>query len=90
MEIAYFKRPQVEHTYIYIKVVGGPGKTENGYQEVISFLNEEPIISIEHNDTSSLIGTWCTYEVGELITKDEYKEVYKLATEVDFMLWNKM
>lgn len=30
---------------------------------------------------SLLIGTWCTYEVGEPPTKEEYEKAYKIATE---------
>lgn len=61
MEIAYFKRRQCDNVFHYYKVYGGSGKTENGYQEVINFLNEIPIITIEHNDLKNLTGTWCTY-----------------------------
>ena len=85
MEIAYFKRPQNEDFH-YFKVFGGNGKTKNGYQEVINFLNEKPIISIEHNNTSELTGTWCTYEVGIPISKAEYESAFKRATENTFTI----
>lgn len=79
--------------YNYYKVFGGPGKTYNGYQEVVVFLNDKPIISVEHNDPFDplntnkpfeLIGTWDTYEVGIPISKAEYELAYKKATEQDF------
>lgn len=87
MEVAYFKVHQENNIYHYYKVVGGPGKTKNGFQEVINFLNDTPIISIEHNDISSLTGTWCQYEVGVRITKEEYEQAYTLATEGDFEIY---
>lgn len=90
MKIAYFKRRQKETTYHYYKVVGGSGKTKNGYQEVLNFLNDTPIVTIEHNyvcDPSGLTGTWCQYEVGEPISKEEYEEAYKLATEGEFKIY---
>lgn len=37
MEIAYFERLQEKNTNMDFKVVGGPGRTANGYQEIISF-----------------------------------------------------
>ncbi|WP_207536315.1 hypothetical protein [Desertivirga arenae] len=89
MEIAFFKRHQRGEIYHYYKVYGGPGKTKHGYQEVINFLNEKPIISIEHNypydpinpdKPFELTGTWCTYEVGTPISDAEYLEAYKKAT----------
>ena len=86
MEIAYFKRPQRDKIYHYYKVFGGPGKTKEGYQEVINFLNDTPIISIEHNNNKDLTGTWCQYEVGEPINKEEYEEAYNLATERTFKI----
>ncbi|TDE09772.1 hypothetical protein [Dyadobacter psychrotolerans] len=92
MEIAYFKRHQTEGIYDYYKVFGGDGQTIDGYQEVINFLNPEPIIYVQHNQPYdpknpdkkfNLTGTWCTYEVGELISKEEYDEAYKKATDND-------
>uniref|UniRef100_UPI001C628A80 hypothetical protein n=1 Tax=Rufibacter sp. XAAS-G3-1 TaxID=2729134 RepID=UPI001C628A80 len=69
----------------YYEVHGGDGKTKDGYQVVINFLNPEfPIISVEHNyitDTSGLTGTWCQFEVGEPITESEFKEAYRKAVE---------
>lgn len=71
------------------------GKTKEGYQEVINFLNEKPIVSIEHNlpydpsmpDKSfELTGTWCTYEVGIPITEEEYVKAYKKATNDEFSI----
>lgn len=89
MEITYFKRLQRDNIYHYFKVFGGPGKTRAGYQEVLNFLNPEPIISVECNyvtDPSGLTGTWCQYEVGEPISKQEYDAAYKLATEGEFSI----
>jgi len=90
MEIAYFKRPQRPNIYHYFKVYGGPGKTKNGYQEVLNFLNQIPIISVEKNyvnDTSGLTGTWCTYEVGITITNEEYNQAFKNATANQFKIY---
>jgi hypothetical protein len=86
--VAYFKRPQRDGIYHYYKVYGGPGKTRDGYQEVINFLNEKPMLFIEHNYTADngLTGTWCTYEVGEPITEDEYQQAYERATGGDFTI----
>jgi hypothetical protein len=89
MEIAFFKLHQHDNIFHYYKVFGGSGKTTNGYQEVINFLNEIPIISIEHNlpynrnnpdQPFELTGTWCTYEVGIPITEQEYSEAFEKAT----------
>lgn len=84
MQIDYFKRLQTGKIYHYYKVVGGPGRTKKGFQEVLNFLNDKPLIYIEHNDISSLTGTWCTYEVGEPISRQEYEEAYKIAIEGEF------
>jgi len=93
MEIAYFKRHQGQGIYNYYKVYGGKGKTQNGYQEIINFLNEKPLIVIEHNfpydpenpnKPFELTGTWDTYEVGIPISKEEYEQAYKKATESNF------
>ncbi|MES2062555.1 MAG: hypothetical protein V4456_11585 [Bacteroidota bacterium] len=95
MEIAYFKREQRPGVFHFYKVYGGPGKTKDGYQEVINFLNEKPIISVEHNlpfdrnkpdEPFELTGTWCQYEVGVPISEAEYLEAYKKATTDDFAL----
>lgn len=95
MEIAYFKRHQRDNIYHYYKVFGGAGKTKEGYQEVLNFLNEKPIVAIEHNlpyDPSTpdkpfeLTGTWCTYEVGIPIPEEEYIEAYKKATKNEFSI----
>ena len=96
MEIAFFKRLQHDNVFHYYKVFGGPGKTVDGYQEVINFLNEKPIISIEHNlpfdknkpeQHFEITGTWCTYEVGMQITEQEYIEAFKKATtNTDFSI----
>ncbi|MEM6524684.1 MAG: hypothetical protein AAF693_12855 [Bacteroidota bacterium] len=87
----YFKRLQRDGIYHYIKVVGGSGRTQDGYQEVINFLNQTPIIHFQRNfewDPFGLTGTWCNFEAGvaERITKEEYKEAYQKATESDFTL----
>lgn len=95
MEIAYFKRHQRGSIYHYFKVYGGNGKTKDGYQEVINFLNDIPIISIEHNqpyDPSNpdrpfnLTGTWCNYEVGTPILKEEYDLAFELAVSGQFSI----
>jgi len=36
MQVDYFKRHQRDGIYHFIKVVGGPSKTRDGYQEVIT------------------------------------------------------
>jgi hypothetical protein len=82
VQIAWFKRPQENGIYHYYEVHGGAGKTKEGYQVVINFLNDVPIIQVEHNDSSgltSLIGTWCTYEVGIPISEEEYRKAYEQA-----------
>lgn len=86
-EIAYFKRRQ-RSGYHYYKVFGGPGKTPEGYQEVINFLNSQPMISIEHNYSADhgLTGTWCTYEVGEPISRADYDAAYERATSGKFTI----
>lgn len=90
MEVAYFKRLQRDTIYHYYKVVGGPGKTKNGYQEVLSFLCNKPIIMLDHNhmtDPSGLTGTWCQFEVSDTIFKEEYEKAYILATEGNFTIY---
>ncbi|GLU56441.1 hypothetical protein Dfri01_59020 [Dyadobacter frigoris] len=95
MEIAYFKRHQRGDIFHYYKVFGGNGKTKDGYQEVVNFLGDIPMIFIEHNypyDPSNpdkkfdLTGTWCTYEVGLPISKEEYQEAYDKATSGEFTI----
>lgn len=97
METAYFKRPQGPGNFHYYKVFGGPGKTAHGYQEVVNFLGPEPMIAVEHNhpydpknpdEPFSLTGTWCTYEVGIPISKQEYREAYQRATAMEFIYVN--
>ena len=81
---AWFKRHQENGIYHYYEVYGGPGKTKDGYQVMINFLNDAPIILVEHNyvrDSSGLTGTWCTYEVGIPITEEEYFQAYQRAIE---------
>ena len=76
IERAWFKQYQRDGIYHYIEVVGGRGKTKDGYQVVINFLNETPIIETRHNfvnDPSGLTGTWCRYEVSEPITEEEFQ-----------------
>lgn len=82
--IHYFKKKQEENIYNFYKVYGGSGHTENGYQEVVCFLNHEPIIFVEHNEAGSLTGTWCTHEVGIPISKEEYLLAFKKATAGHF------
>ncbi len=87
IRVDYFKRHQRDGIYHYIKVVGGPGKTWDGYQEEINFLNEVPIIQLIQNyvcDPSGLTGTWCSFEVGEPISKAEYQQAYEMATSGEF------
>jgi hypothetical protein len=95
MEIAYFKRHQRADIFHYYKVFGGSGKTKEGYQEVVNFLNDQPIISIEHNypyDPNNpdkpfdLTGTWCTYEVGIPISEQEYLQAYQKAVANEFVI----
>ena len=51
-----------------------------GYQVVVNFLNAFPIIEVQHNYVNdALVGTWCTYEVGEAITEEEYNAAYERA-----------
>lgn len=85
--VAYFKRRQRDDFHYY-KVYGGPGKTREGYQEVINFLTPIPIITVEHNFTADngLTGTWCTYETGEPITAEEYETAYQRAIAADFKI----
>ena len=86
----FFRRHQGDNIYRYTKVYGGPGKTKEGYQEVLNFLNPEPIISIERNyisDASGLTGTWCNYEVAEQISEQEYNEAFKRATAGHFQVY---
>jgi hypothetical protein len=77
--VHYFKRKQRGKIFHYYEVIGGSGKTKNGYQTVINFLNKFPIISVEHNDIKDLTGTWCQFEVGIPITEAEYKEAFEKA-----------
>jgi hypothetical protein len=88
MPVAYFKRLQGDNIYNYYKVYGGPGKTRDGYQEVISFLDPKPTIYIDHNYTANdgLSSTWQTFEAGEPINQNEYEEAYARATEGDFTI----
>lgn len=84
VERAWFKRHQENGIYHYFEVYGGRGKTKNGYQVVLNFLNDAPIITVEHNyqrDSFGLTGTWCTYEVGVPIPEEEYQQAYQRATE---------
>jgi hypothetical protein len=82
IERAFFKQYQRNGLYHYIEVVGGEGKTKDGYQIVLNFLNDVPRIETRHNfvhDPSGLTGTWCRYEVSESITEDEYHEAMQRA-----------
>lgn len=74
--VHFFKRKQGQ-SFHYYKVIGGSGKTENGYQIVINLLNKDPIISLKHNNTNDLTGTWCLFEAGTPISAEEYTEVFK-------------
>ena len=80
--VHFFKRHQRDGVYHYFEVHGGPGKTKNGYKKVINFLNPYPIIHVEHNyvnDPSGLTGTWCEFEVGIPISKEEYNKAFEKA-----------
>lgn len=79
-QIHYFKRPQLPGIYMYFEVHGGPGKNATGFQIVINFNNKIPLIDVEHNIKGSLTGTWCQFEVGEPISKEEYQEAWSRAT----------
>lgn len=82
MEKADFKRHQKDNLYNFYEVHGGPGKTKEGYLVGVSFLNDYPIIFTEHNyvnDPSGLTGTWCQYEVGIPISKEEYQQAFEKA-----------
>lgn len=86
METAYFKRHQENGIYHYFKVFGGGVKNGDGYQEVLNFLGEQPMLSVEHNSPFSLTGTWCTYEVGIPISEAEYQQAYQSAIAADFVI----
>ncbi|MEM6737219.1 MAG: hypothetical protein AAF620_14235 [Bacteroidota bacterium] len=88
--VDYFKRFQRDKIYRYMKVFGGPGKTINGYQEVLNFLNDDPIIHIERNyekDPYGLTGTWCNWEASEMISEDEYNKAYQRVTSGVFKIY---
>ena len=75
LQRAWFKVFQRDDIYHYVEVVGGPGKTSDGYQTIVNFLNPHPIIEVCHNDLNSQympISTWDRYEAGEPITEEEY------------------
>jgi hypothetical protein len=86
MKIDYFKRHQRDNIFHYYKVVNGDNKQKEGYQEVLNFLNPTPIIMLEQNymNGHGLTGTWCTYEVGIPITKEEYNLMFSKATSEEF------
>lgn len=77
-KISWFKRKQ-GNKWHYYEVHGEPGRTATGHQQVINFLNDTPIISIEHNDLKNLTGTWDIWETGTPITKEEYQEAWNKA-----------
>lgn len=82
IERAWFKQLQRDDIYHYIEVVGGEGKTKDGYQLIVNFLNEVPQIETRHNfvyDPSGLTETWCRYEVAEPITEEEFTRAMNLA-----------
>lgn len=79
---AWFKKHQRNGIYHYYEVYGGPGKTQDGYELVINFLNDVPIIETRHNyitDTSGLTGTWCKFETATPISEEEFRKAYNLA-----------
>lgn len=78
----YFKRHQRYGTYNYYEVHCNETKRCNtGYQIVVCFLNDYPMISVEHNSKENGTGTWDTLEVGEPILAEEFKAVYDIALE---------
>ncbi len=80
----WFKHYQRDGIYHYVEVVGGPGKTKNGYQIVVNFLNDIPMLETWHNfkdDPSGLTGTWCRYEVSTPISEDEFQEALQRALD---------
>jgi hypothetical protein len=82
-DVQYFRRPQRNGIQHYYQVYGGPGKTEHGYQIVVNFLNDHPIIAIEQNCIDgrfSVTGTWDTFETGERITKEEFMVAFRKAS----------
>lgn len=80
--MAWFRRYQRDGIYNFYEVIGGPGKTQNGYLTAVRFLSDPPAVSVEHNlehDPSGLTGTWCHYEASEEITEAEYKAAFDRA-----------
>ena len=86
MQVQYFKILQKYGIYYYYKVFGTGNKIkQNGYQEVINFLNPDPVITTEHDsDSTGITGTWCTINAVIPISKQDWDEAYKLASEGDF------
>jgi len=81
-ERVWFKRYQRGKIYNYYEVVGGPGKTPNGYVIAVQFLSAPPRITVQHNfehDRSGLTGSWCHYEASERISESEYLEALNRA-----------
>lgn len=79
---SWFKQYQRNNIYHYIEVMDGDGKTKDGYQVVINFLNSVPQIETRHNfvyDPSGLTGTWCRYEVSEPIAEEEFQAAMNRA-----------
>ena len=85
METAYFKVPQSYGMFLYYKVIGGTGKTVEGYMEEIDFLPKNPVISILHNNIFSEKGTWTIYKTEIPISKDEYNSAFVEAMSLDFV-----
>jgi hypothetical protein len=87
--VHYFKKFQRDGIFHYYKVFGGPGKTKDGYQEVINFLNPVPSIYIERNyesDPDGIAGTWITFEFGIPISREEYQQAFNKATAGEFKI----
>ena len=79
---AWFRRYQRDGIYNFYEVVGGPGRTPDGYLTAVHFLSDPPAITVQHNfehDLSGLTGTWCHYEASEEITEAEYREAFNRA-----------
>lgn len=87
-QVKYFRKEPKPGKYIYYEVHGDAEYKRSGWQQCINWLNDRPIIYVEHNyeaDPSGVTGTWTTYQEAEEITKDEYTTNYKEAIASDFI-----
>ncbi|WP_420460088.1 hypothetical protein [Neolewinella sp.] len=81
---AWFRCHQRHGVYNFYEVIGGPGKTKDGYLTAIHFLSSPPQITVQHNyehDRSGLTGTWCHYEASEEITEAAFTEALDRALD---------